>query len=815
VLLGKALPLRPFLRPSGLQSDHGNALSEEPGFAPGMAEAPPVATDILLQFSPAADSAQVKAALQAVNGQQAELVRAGDAEAGPLLRVELPEGQELQGAVEILSQQPGVVFAEANEFVNIASGDAADVSGMAEDATADDIQIEAVSNDPGYLNGSLWNMEGDQTAIKNEYGSQAGEAWAAGYTGNMKTVVGIVDTGIDYTHIDLYLNIWLNQSEIPVSFKAQLKDIDADGLITFRDLNNAANSAFVTDKNGNGRIDAGDLLKDTRWANGNDQDGNGYKDDLIGWDFANNDNDPFDDNMHGTHVAGTIGAQGGNGVGVAGVNWNLQIIATKFLSASGSGSTANAVKAIDYFTDASKLAPASENFVATNNSWGGGGASQALQDAITRAAKADILFMAAAGNNGTNNDTTANYPSNYDTKAAAGYDNVIAVASITSTGALSSFSDYGKTQVDLGAPGSAIYSTLPGDKYGTLSGTSMATPLVTGAAALYASTHPNATAAEIKAAILGSVDATVSLSGLVATNGRLDVSNLMAGNAAPPVVAPSEIVIITAVLDNMGGVGGIVQAGGITGDTTPTLLGTLSAPLSAGESLVVYHNGVKAGLAAVSGTNWSFTEASNLVAAAWSFTARVENTAGAAGSYSAAYGITIAEETMSVQTSGYTTTIIPSLYSGPVSWIKYQILGSIAGDVIVGTSSNDFINLADGDDAANASAGDDVLDGGTGSNFLSGGIGRDDFFLDGRGGTTTWTTITDWEANERLSVWGWRPGVSKVKWVDSAGAPGWTGITMHGDLDGNGVIDTSVTWTGLTRSQLPTSLEFDGLLWFT
>ncbi|NDG50971.1 MAG: hypothetical protein EBY30_18505, partial [Rhodospirillales bacterium] len=116
-----------------MQADNGNALSEEPGFAPGMAEAAPVATDILLQFSPAADPAQVKAALQAVNGQQAELVRAGDAEAGPLLRVELPEGQELQGAVEILSQQPGVVFAETNEFVNIASGDAADVSGMAED----------------------------------------------------------------------------------------------------------------------------------------------------------------------------------------------------------------------------------------------------------------------------------------------------------------------------------------------------------------------------------------------------------------------------------------------------------------------------------------------------------------------------------------------------------------------------------------------------------------------------------------------------------------------------------------------------------
>jgi serralysin len=178
-------------------------------------------------------------------------------------------------------------------------------------------------------------------------------------------------------------------------------------------------------------------------------------------------------------------------------------------------------------------------------------------------------------------------------------------------------------------------------------------------------------------------------------------------------------------------------------------------------------------------------------------------------------GSGLLEETISLQTGDVTTRIIPSIYCGPVSWIQYEMLGNVASDVVIGTSKNDFINLMGGDDAANGGAGDDVLDGGTGSNFLSGGAGRDDFFLDGRGGTTTWATITDWSAGERLSVWGWRPGVSKVQWVDSAGAPGWTGVTMHGDLDGNGVIDTSVTWTGQNRSQLPTPLEYDGLLWFT
>jgi Ca2+-binding RTX toxin-like protein len=174
----------------------------------------------------------------------------------------------------------------------------------------------------------------------------------------------------------------------------------------------------------------------------------------------------------------------------------------------------------------------------------------------------------------------------------------------------------------------------------------------------------------------------------------------------------------------------------------------------------------------------------------------------------------LVEEMVAVSRGGVTTAVLAERYSGPVSWLEYQVLGIDGGDVMSGTSRNDFFNLLGGDDAANGGGGDDVLDGGSGSNFLTGGAGRDDFFLDGRGGTITWATITDWQANERLSVWGWRPGVSTVQWVDSAGAIGYTGVTMHGDLDGNGVIDTSVTWTGMTAAQLPTPLEYEGLLWF-
>jgi serralysin len=149
-----------------------------------------------------------------------------------------------------------------------------------------------------------------------------------------------------------------------------------------------------------------------------------------------------------------------------------------------------------------------------------------------------------------------------------------------------------------------------------------------------------------------------------------------------------------------------------------------------------------------------------------------------------------------------------------VAGLKYQVLGSAAGEVALGTGQNDFFNLLGGDDAVDGGEGNDVLDGGIGSNFLTGGAGVDTFFLDGRGGTTTWSTITDWQVGEQLSLFGWRPGVSQVLWLDQDGAAGFQGVTMHADLDGNGLIETSVTWTGKTHAELPVPLEYDGLLWF-
>jgi hypothetical protein len=211
------------------------------------------------------------------------------------------------------------------------------------------------------------------------------------------------------------------------------------------------------------------------------------------------------------------------------------MISAKFLGPSG-GYTSDAVRALDYLT---ALKNSGVNIVATNNSWGGGGYSSALHSAIIRSANAGILFVAAAGNAGTNNDTTGNYPSNYSTlvsasgQPAATYESVIAVAAIDSNGSLASFSNYGATQVDIGAPGVAINSTLPGNTYGAYSGTSMATPHVAGGVALLAASNPSWTAKNIRDALLTTAKPTPSLSGRTATGGRLDLAAAL--NVAPPI----------------------------------------------------------------------------------------------------------------------------------------------------------------------------------------------------------------------------------------------------------------------------------------
>ncbi|WP_206107712.1 S8 family serine peptidase [Paludisphaera rhizosphaerae] len=396
--------------------------------------------------------------------------------------------------------------------------------------------IDATPNDPQYSDGTQWGLNGT-------YGINAPTAWNTS-TGSTKTTVAVIDTGVDYNHPDLYQNIWINQGEIPASRRANLIDEDGDGKITFYDLNYQAADGSkpnqgigkITDQNGDGRITAADLLVTMGrtngvdngtggWADGISNDGaiNGvtYVDDIVGWNFVSNTNNPFDDNGHGTHVSGIIGATGNNGVGVSGVNWQVQIMPLKILNSAGNGTDTAAAAALRY--------SAAMGAKVSNNSYGGSGTiSSTFDNAIAAAASAGSVFVAAAGNSSTNTDVSPSSPS------GSTQPNVISVASIDSDGSLSWFSNYGATTVDIAAPGGNIYSTLPGNSYGYMSGTSMATPFVTGAAALLATAHSDWTYTQIVNQILSTAKPLASLTGKVATGGELNLGAALPTTTPPP-----------------------------------------------------------------------------------------------------------------------------------------------------------------------------------------------------------------------------------------------------------------------------------------
>lgn len=285
-------------------------------------------------------------------------------------------------------------------------------------------------SDPEYVN--QWALENSgQTGGLNDVDINAEKMWQIS-TGSKDVVIGIIDTGVDYNHPDLQANLWRNPGEIP--------------------------------------------------GNGRDDDGNGYSDDIYGLNAIKNNGDPFDDNMHGTHVAGTIGAATNNDVGVAGVAQQVQMASCKFLNAGGSGVSSDAVECMEYFA---KLKRSGINIIATNNSWGGGSASQSMSDAIKTHEELGILFIAAAGNESNNNDVNPRYPCNYP------HANVVSVAATDHKDRLASFSNYGKKMVHVAAPGVDILSTLPNNRYGELSGTSMAAPHVSGLAAVIAAHDPS------------------------------------------------------------------------------------------------------------------------------------------------------------------------------------------------------------------------------------------------------------------------------------------------------------------------------------
>ena len=328
-------------------------------------------------------------------------------------------------------------------------------------------------NDPMY--GQLWGMKNIGQADSDGQVGVAGvdidaeAAWEI-TTGNKNTLVAIIDTGIDYNHPDIKANIWTNAAE-------------ANGTV------------------------------------GVDDDGNGVIDDIHGYNAITNSGDPMDDHGHGTHCAGTIGGNGNDGVGVAGVNWEANIMGVKFLDADGSGSLEGAVKAIAY---ANKMGAK-----VMSNSWGGGGFSQALFDVIAETNTSGALFIAAAGNDYTNNDTSPAYPASYQVE------NIISVAAVDNKGLKAGFSNYGKKTVHLGAPGVNILSST-GGAYDSWSGTSMATPHVSGVAALVWGHETNLTAKEVKARLLTTARPLAGLRGKTTTGAMLNAYNAVSNTTPAP-----------------------------------------------------------------------------------------------------------------------------------------------------------------------------------------------------------------------------------------------------------------------------------------
>ncbi len=332
--------------------------------------------------------------------------------------------------------------------------------------------IDRTPNDAQYS--QLWGMNNTgQTGGTSGVDIDAPEAWDI-TTGDDTVVVGVVDTGVNYTHPDLAANVWTNPGEIA--------------------------------------------------GNGVDDDGDGVIDDVHGYNAIAHSGNPMDDNGHGSHCSGTIGGVGNNSAGVVGVNWKVKIMGLKFLNSSGSGTTSAAIDAINY---AVRMKQRGVNIRVLSNSWGGGGQSQALSDAIAEAEQNGILFVAAAGNNSSDNDSVPTYPANYTVG------NVVSVAAIDSSGNLASFSNYGATMVHVAAPGVGIYSTVLGSNYASYNGTSMATPHVSGVAALVIGHEPSLTPSQLKTRLMVTVKSLSTLQGVVASGGLVNAKNALLNTVAP------------------------------------------------------------------------------------------------------------------------------------------------------------------------------------------------------------------------------------------------------------------------------------------
>jgi subtilisin family serine protease len=354
-----------------------------------------------------------------------------------------------------------VMYAEPNFEIKLS--DPANTAAPVSDFDAREYDSN-LPNDPMFAEQWALNNTG-QNGGKEKAHIDALKAWAK-TKGSDKVVVAVLDTGVDFTHADLVSNMWFRPDNVP-----QYTD---DELGTFNDEK--------------------------------------------GFNAQDNINPPMDDNGHGTHCAGIIGAEGNNDEGIAGINWNVQIMPLKFLGRGGFGSTKDAIEAINYAVDRKQKGV---NVRIISASWGSTQYSKALEDSIRAAGEAGILFVAAAGNDGTSNDKRPHYPSNYDLP------NVISVAAMDRSDQIASFSNFGTKTVHIAAPGKDILSTWLNDQYREASGTSMATPYVSGVAALVLASESNLTVAKLRERLLTSVDKLDNLSDKVQSGGRLNAAKAL------------------------------------------------------------------------------------------------------------------------------------------------------------------------------------------------------------------------------------------------------------------------------------------------
>jgi thermitase len=417
--------------------------------------------ELLVRFKPGTSLSEIRGVAAAHHDRLADEI-----ESVPGLAViDDLDNEDVQKLVSEYSSLSDVSYAEPNVTIKLDDPIQKDEAYVS-DGVLRSAALEGAPNDPLFNDQwALNNLGGD--GGKERADLDAIEAWKT-TKGSEDVVVAVLDSGVDYTHEDLVGNMWIRPANVP--------EYQDDELGTVNDIN--------------------------------------------GFNADDKQTDPMDDNGHGTHCAGIIGAEGDNGIGVSGINQHVKIMPLKFLGRMGNGSTAAAIEAINYVVDRKQHGV---NVRIISASWGSNSNSKALEDAIRAAGDAGILFVAAAGNDGSNNDRWRHYPSNYNLP------NLISVAALDRADSMASFSNFGIKTVHVAAPGKAILSTWLGDGYREASGTSMATPYVSGVAALVIASEPSISMAELRKRLLSTVDKLPALNGKVSSGGRICAANALAG----------------------------------------------------------------------------------------------------------------------------------------------------------------------------------------------------------------------------------------------------------------------------------------------